>query len=296
MSDDDRSHIEKVTIGQSDNHMWFKERFGRITASNAKAYCGSKQNPARLVAAVLQKEKPKEKPHYHMRYGLENEDRAVEQFIAQSNDKISARKCGLFVDKFHGQLAASPDRVGFFNGEEVIVEVKCLSASRSLTPIAAVIQKQKQSNFAFQCVNDAISIKEKHKYFYQIQMQMGVTEIKKCIVVIFTNADSPVGVVTVDFDDKFWGVMKEKMLDFHAAYIVPALVNVAFKWLCIKNSLLCLLMSQFIEIPDHLQVLHWLIFSNNDITAIAQYCILWYFEGMRYMKPKYHVWWNEIYL
>ena len=42
-------------------------------------------------------------------------------------------------------------------------------------------------------------------------MQMGVTEIKKCIVVIFTNADSPVGVVTVDFDDKFWGVMKEKM-------------------------------------------------------------------------------------
>ena len=44
----------------------------------------------------------------------------------------------------------------------------------------------------------------------------------------FTNEKSPVGVVHVDFDFHFWKGM-EKLLDFHAAYIVAALVNVAYK-------------------------------------------------------------------
>ena len=229
MTNDEQNRIESITQGQADNPMWYRERYGRITASNAKAYCGSKQNPGRLIAAVLQKKPSGEKVTFHMRYGLENEDKAVEIYLKQSTDKVSVRKCGLFVDKEHGQLAASPDRIGLFNDEQVILEVKCLSASRSQTPWEAVIAKQKLSHFAFKCVNNAIALKEKHKYYYQIQMQMGISGVKQCIVIIFTNEKSPVGVVHVNFDLNFWTMMKEKLLDFHAAYIVPALVNVAYK-------------------------------------------------------------------
>ena len=231
MTDDEQNHIEKITQGQSDNPMWYKERYGRITASNAKAYCGSKQNPGRLIAAVLQREKPSgERIPFHMRNGLDNEDKAVELYLKQNTDKVSVRKCGLFVDTEHGQLAASPDRIGLLNDEQVIFEVKCLSASRSQTPWEAVVAKQKVSHFAFKCVNNAIALKEKHQYHYQIQMQMGISGVKQCVVIIFTNEKSPVGVVPVNFDLHFWKGMKEKLFDFHAAYIVPALVNVAYKW------------------------------------------------------------------
>ena len=108
-----------------------------ITASNAKAYCGN-GNPVPLVRAVLQKSRdPSRTLTSHMRYGIDNEDNAVLAFIKQQHE-VTVRKCGLFIDLEHGQLAASPDRVAFFNGEAVLLEVKCLSASWSMTPPQAV--------------------------------------------------------------------------------------------------------------------------------------------------------------
>ena len=224
MTDDEQRHIERIKQGHPDNPMLYKERYGRVTASNAKAYFGSKQNLGRLIAAVLQREKPSgEKVPFHMRYGLENDDKAVELYLKQSTDNVSVRKCRRFVDTEHGQLAASPDRMGLLNDAQAIIEVKCLSASRSQTPWESVVAKQKVSHFAFKCVNNAIALKEKHQYYYQIQMQMGIRCVKQCFVIIFTNEKSPVGVAHVNFDLHIWKGMKEKLLDFHAAYIVFAL-------------------------------------------------------------------------
>ena len=210
--------------------MWYKERYDRITASNAKAYCGSKQNPGRLIVAVLQRQKPSgEKVPFHMRYRLENEDKAVEMYLKQSTDKVSVRKCGLFVDKEHAQLAASPDGTGLLNDQQVILEVKCLSASRSQTPWEAVVAKQKVSQFAFKCVNNANALKEKTPILPSNTNANGYQWRESVYCHHFTNEKSPVGVVHVNFDFHFWKGMKEKLLHFHAAYIVPTLVNVAYK-------------------------------------------------------------------
>ena len=63
--------------------------------------------------------------------------------------------------------------------------------------------KQCDGNFPFRMVGETVVLKEKHKYkmyHTQVQMQMGVTGIKKCLVVVFTNVSCPVVVVPVTFN------------------------------------------------------------------------------------------------
>ena len=227
VSAEDQAAIEAATVGQNENPEWYRHRYGRITASNAKAYCGN-GNPVPLVRAVLQKSRdPSRTLTSHMRYGIENKDNAVLEFIKQQHE-VTVRKCGLFIDLEHGQLAASPDWVAFVNGEAVLLEVKCLSASRSMTPPQPVRAKQRNGNFPFCMVGETVVLKEKHKYHTQVQMQMGVTGIQKCLVIVFTNVSCPVVVVPVTFEPSFWCSIRQKLLDFHNAYVVPALVNAMF--------------------------------------------------------------------
>ena len=47
------------------------------------------------------------------------------------NCRVNA--CGLFVEEGSEVLATTPDRLATINGEIVVLEVKCLSASRELT-------------------------------------------------------------------------------------------------------------------------------------------------------------------
>ena len=83
-------------------------------------------------------------------------------------------KCGLFIDEGTGVLAATPDRLATID-KEAAIEVKCLSASRDVDPLAAVTARQKDSNFGFKLQDGQIVLKRKHKYFYQVQMQMALT-------------------------------------------------------------------------------------------------------------------------
>ena len=49
---DEQRHIEQSTVGQHLNPQWFKQRYGRLTASKANYYCG-KGNSSLLLWSVL---------------------------------------------------------------------------------------------------------------------------------------------------------------------------------------------------------------------------------------------------
>lgn len=224
---EEQKEIEQTTRGQATNLAWHRRRKGRITASNVKEFTG-KANPTRLVKNVLSVGDPAAKPRsHHMKYGIDNEDIAVTMFEEMLNTKLithNLRKCGLYVSTENGVLAASPDRVGIVGGGEVIVEVKCLSASREMTPIEAAKAKQKDSSFAFTEVNGCLRIKKLHKYYFQVQMQMALTHIPLCFLVVFTNELTSVESIQIEYDNVFWQEVKEKVLDFHCKHIIPALV------------------------------------------------------------------------
>ena len=71
-------------------------------------------------------------------------------------------------------------------------------------------------------------MKESHSYYYQVQMQMGVTGSKRCDLVLFTSATEDVLIIRANFDENFWCRLEEKLLDFHSINIVPALVAQGF--------------------------------------------------------------------
>ena len=89
-----------------------------------KACCGA-GSPNAKVRRIITVGNPAAKPcSVHMQYGLANKGKACEMFAIQM-EAVHISKCGIFVSAEHGQLAASPDRVGEIAGEWVFVEVKC---------------------------------------------------------------------------------------------------------------------------------------------------------------------------
>jgi hypothetical protein len=133
------------------------------------------------------------------------------------------------VEEGSGVLAATPDRLALIDGEEVVLEVKSLSASRTLTPFDAVSARHKESSFGFSIKEGEIVIKKKYKFFYQIQMQMALTGRLICFVIIFTNDECNVAIVKVKFEENFWNDTKEQLLSFHRIHVLAALIQQRFR-------------------------------------------------------------------
>jgi hypothetical protein len=225
-STEEQDSIEKATRGQHLNLQWHRQRKGRITASICKE-CLGRGNPSRIIKQIISVGDPRSKPKsHHMQYGVDNEDIAVSKFEQQLLDKnthLELRKCGLYVSLTCGGLAASPDRVGEIETQEVVVEVKCLSASREFTPLEAARLKGHDSNFPLRVTNNRLMLKTNHKYYYQLQMQF--TEKSTGYMVVFTNASTPVEYIKVWFDSELWEDTKQILLEYHATHILPALIS-----------------------------------------------------------------------
>ena len=60
-----------------------------------------------------------------------------------------------------------------------------------------------------------------HKYIYQIQGQMALTDIDKALLILYTNK----GVVSVQvpYDEDFWESCSLQLCDFYHCYMYRAL-------------------------------------------------------------------------
>ena len=89
------------------------------------------------------------RPTGHMSYGIEHEDITVVKYVDAATVTLCIREYGLFVDTQNGQLAASPDRIATIDGEELVIEVRCLSSCRAMSPLDTIKLKPGESGFAF---------------------------------------------------------------------------------------------------------------------------------------------------
>ncbi|XP_039282190.1 uncharacterized protein LOC120350929 [Nilaparvata lugens] len=95
----------------------------------------------------------------------------------QEMGEIQVQPCGLFVDKEHDFLAASPD--GLVGGDNLI-EVKCPKSAENLTISEAVIKVKSFCLEKLRCGN--VRLKKNHNYYYQVQGQLHVAEKKSVIL------------------------------------------------------------------------------------------------------------------
>jgi hypothetical protein len=162
--------IEKATRKQRNSSRWFLERTWRVTASNFGEICKAtdKRNVTKLCKTVSSTN------HLHTTaviHGQKYEQAAIKRFTEITGSTVE--ECGLFVSAEHPFLAATPDGV---IGSQHVVEVKCPYKGKGKS-----IEPGNDFPFLTQNTDDGqLHLRRDHKYFYQIQGQLGVTKRRSC--------------------------------------------------------------------------------------------------------------------
>ena len=81
--------------------------------------------------------------------------------------------------------------------------------------------------------NSITKLKERHSYYFQVQGQMGITEIKQAIFFIYTHHGY--FIQFIEFDSDLWKQMIFKFNYFCSKYIAPEILNSNR----VHNSTLC---------------------------------------------------------
>ena len=157
------------------------------------------------------------------RYGQKHEVVALQAYVQRKQQVSTGYSCansGLVVCTTEPWLAASPDA---FADDPVhgkgIVEVKCPYSCRDM-PLKSACEKR---SFCLQ-VDDTghdLSLKRQHAYFYQIQLQLYVTECTWCDLVVWTPQE--VFVQRIAKEEGFVEGHLPKLKKFYFDHLLPAL-------------------------------------------------------------------------
>ena len=115
-------------------------------------------------------------------WGKQNERRAVRRYEMERGVKVS--RAGLVVDVRRPWLGCSPDGVL----DDRLVEVKGLYAKRSDSVSAGLVDW-------LVVLDGHLKVKERSKYWWQVQGQMAIVGRDACDMVVFTDVDQKVTTV-----------------------------------------------------------------------------------------------------
>ena len=223
VDDTTREQIEINTRQQALSLDWFNERKCRISASNCKKVANmlDSTNNSGILKRLLYPEDNQLDNLEAIRWGREHEKDAIEAY----ENKMAyppglVQKCGLFISKENGILAASPDGCVNLDG---IVEVKCPYSLRDSIPEDWVRVK----NSPLVQLNDGtIQLSRKHDYYYQVVMQLHVTMRNWCDFIVWT----PHGIFSDRIERnsetlKLWSRVLLKLDRFWEQDLAPELVD-----------------------------------------------------------------------
>lgn len=209
---------------------WYSQRRVRITASTCKAVYTAKSaiTVKNILSALLWTSREDSVTTLSMKYGNENEDTAISNYLQQKqklSSEFKVQKCGLWVNSKHPELACSPDSLVMdptMNGDTYgILEVKCpiILRDECIQNFDSVLSPTQKHNFCLKKENGVISLKRNHAYYFQIQMQLGVMSMNWCDF----HAWSPKGSFTerIAIDRSFWESLKNKLVNFHHSWLCP---------------------------------------------------------------------------
>ena len=158
------------------------------------------------------------------RWGCQHENEAKNAYSSyqhqtHSNFKIS--ESGLHIHPAEPHLGATPDG---------LIECSCCPGKGVLEIKCPFCHKDKSANeaaedktFCLQTSNDMLSLKTNHAYYYQIQIQMYVTERTYCDFVVWTNHSIHIERITLNLD--FVRTVLGKVRIFFVKCILPELAG-----------------------------------------------------------------------
>ncbi|CAC5358530.1 unnamed protein product [Mytilus coruscus] len=220
-------HLEEATRNQAVSPLlWFEHRKGRLTASKAHDVLRMREqtSPDNLVRRVCGYNNYDLSRKDAVRWCIEHEDEArIAYFSHQKTTHINleCKLAGFFVNSKHPFVGASPDGITTCDccGKGTL-EVKCPFKHKD-TPIDKV--SAKDSNF---CLDNMLQLKQNHRYYTQVQLQMYLTESSYSDFVVYTKCDSPsMVIVRLNLDLDFCKTLLSKCDSFVKDHVIHELIT-----------------------------------------------------------------------
>ncbi|CAL9683155.1 unnamed protein product [Knipowitschia caucasica] len=212
--------LHEATRDQSTSELWFLHRRGRVTASNAHSVLTGHRTGNALVSESLLDtilgEKQLNPDIIQVKYGRENEPAAVDCYVASQkkfHQNMKVEKSGIFILPDACFIAASPDRLVSCDCCGLgILEVKCpyKQAGKSVVEMDLDYLTNGKLN-------------PNHKYFTQVQVQMGVTQRFWCDFVIYLGKG--IHIERIQFKEKLWHEAFQASEFYFRRVVAPALVT-----------------------------------------------------------------------
>ena len=220
---EDQEILAFETIGQFENPTFVEERSLRVSATfwyDAGRDHTAKFNPGKAVDNYRYKDhevRQEGRMKEALDYGKVNEHSAFEAYKVKNSDHY-VRNSGIWVSLEHNEICGSPD--GLIDDDGVL-EIKCPYSARDFETIKEASSKH-QIGLKYDKDGNP-QLPKTHKYYYQVQAQMYVTERKFCDFVVWSRHD--LVCVRIPRDDTFIQQKLTKVLEFYKEYILPEIID-----------------------------------------------------------------------
>ncbi len=220
-TDEEIKSIERATRDQSYNPHWHDYRKGLLTASKFKTILHTTDITKCSMGLLSGSQLKDDDLPWHIEFGMKNEPKARDLFFKVH--KFEHKGCsiqvpGLFISQELPFLGASPDGIITCNKcpkKQRLIEIKCLSSKRNYSPKMALVLL----DICKKDTEGELTMIRNHKYFYQIQGQMGVTGIHECWFIGYTYKG--IHKLIVKFDPDFWSHITTQLSTFYQYGFLP---------------------------------------------------------------------------
>lgn len=228
---DDCKWVEKITRDQSASPYWFMLRCGRITASKFKSACRTKLNkPSKSLIKSVCYPDLTTFTHKFTDYGIKNEGKAYADFecyMQRQHQSYNQIRSGLVISPEYPEFGASPDGISNCNCcKKSIFEIKCPYKLRNESGFESLLTFK--NPYLMKTDDNKYNLNKNHEYYYQIQMQLALTDLDICNFIIWNKGELLIIKITRDHD--FWLENSEKARSFFYNIIMPELLGKYFSY------------------------------------------------------------------
>lgn len=163
-----------------------------------------------------------------IKYQRKHKKKALNVYLRQAQDEchenFEYRESGLIINGGYPYFAASTDGlVSCSCHGRGCVEIKCFEILHSSQSFEALTRKPKN---ILNKEGDTYSLERLHELFYKIQMQIHLSEVDYCELVIWSSINTLI--LHVEADTEFWSEAKMKASKFHEEVMMPELLGKFF--------------------------------------------------------------------
>lgn len=163
-----------------------------------------------------------------IKYQRKHKKKALNVYLSQAfdeeHDNFEYKESGLIINGTYPYFAASTDGLVSCNCHgKGCLEIKCFKALESCKSFDILTRKPK--NILYK-VEDRFVLERDHELYYKLQMQIHLSGVEYCELVIWSPFNTLI--LRVDADSEFWNESKEKAIKFHQKVIMPELLGKFF--------------------------------------------------------------------